>query len=109
MLEPLLKDFRSGTREGLLQAARRAFMLAFAALALPGLPLGALYAVLGRPARLDWLEGAALLVQVHARISGAVHPSGQHRRARHGERLLTAQRFKLRQVGRYHPRQPDQP
>ena len=61
MLEPLLKDFRSGTREGLLQAARRAFMLAFAALALPGLPLGALYAVLGRPARLDWLEGAVLL------------------------------------------------
>lgn len=62
MLEPLLKDVRSGTHEGLLQAARRAFTLAFAALALPGLPLGALYAVLGRPPRLDWPEVAGLLV-----------------------------------------------
>lgn len=54
MLDALLTDFRAGTREGLLRAARRAFALAFGVLALPGLPLGALYAGLGHPQPLDW-------------------------------------------------------
>jgi hypothetical protein len=42
MLESLTRDLRSGTRAGLLGAARRAYGLALAALAVPGAVLGAL-------------------------------------------------------------------
>lgn len=45
MLEPFVRDMRLGTREGLLRAALRMFHLSCAAIALPGLLLGGIYAL----------------------------------------------------------------
>ncbi|MDB5044269.1 MAG: hypothetical protein JWQ08_319 [Deinococcus sp.] len=49
MLQALAQALNSGEGADLLRAARRAYTLAFTALAVPGLPLGALY-LLTRPA-----------------------------------------------------------
>ncbi|ACO46905.1 hypothetical protein DEDE109153_11475 [Deinococcus deserti] len=51
MLQSISRDLQTGTRDGLIRASRRAYTLAFLALAIPGLPLGGLY-LLTRPERL---------------------------------------------------------
>lgn len=48
MLEALRHDLRAGTRDGLTRAARRAYLLALALLAIPGLVFGTLL-LLTRP------------------------------------------------------------
>ena len=42
MLERLTRDLRSGTRDGLIRAARQAYALALGVLAVPGVVLGAI-------------------------------------------------------------------
>lgn len=71
MLEAFVRDVRSG-RDGLVRAARRAYLLGLAALALPGVVLGALL-LLTRPvpvpvSALLLLLGVALLLSL-----GALH------------------------------------
>ncbi|MFB9990732.1 hypothetical protein ACFFLM_01850 [Deinococcus oregonensis] len=66
MLKALAQDLSSGQGADLLRASRRAYALAFAVLAAPGVPLGALY-LLTRPtptplAGLLGLVGVALLL-----------------------------------------------
>lgn len=51
MLQSISSDVQAGTRDALVRAARRAYTLAFLALAVPGLPLGGLY-LLTRPGAL---------------------------------------------------------
>ena len=75
MLDSLTRDLHSGDRAGLLRACRRAYLLALAALALPGLPLGALLAAVN-PAPLTGLGGvlavtllAVVLAGVTARLA----------------------------------------
>lgn len=51
MVHSISRDLRLGTRDALIRAARRAYTLAFLALAVPGLPLGGLY-LLTRPGTL---------------------------------------------------------
>ncbi|WP_019588077.1 hypothetical protein [Deinococcus apachensis] len=80
MLEAFARELRSGEPADLTRAARRAQVVAFLALALPGLPLGGLY-LLTRPTplTLPWAAGlagmAALLALVVLRLA---------RRAAHG-------------------------
>ncbi|WP_309570395.1 hypothetical protein [Deinococcus sp.] len=58
MLESFTRDLQSGTRAGLLGAARRAYLLAGAALMVPGVLLGALVATSPSPA----VPGLAVMV-----------------------------------------------
>ncbi|WP_291430406.1 hypothetical protein [Deinococcus sp.] len=70
-LDSLNRDLQAGDRAGLLRACRRAYLLALATLALPGLPLGLLLAAL-RPLTLSGLGGvlgAALLAAVLAGVA----------------------------------------
>ncbi|WP_189006655.1 hypothetical protein [Deinococcus malanensis] len=48
MLQSISRDLHLGTRDAMICASRRAYTLAFLALAVPGLPLGGLY-LLTRP------------------------------------------------------------
>ncbi|MFT2720009.1 hypothetical protein ACMT4L_08405 [Deinococcus sp. A31D244] len=71
MLDSLTRDLHSGDRAGLLRACRRAYLLALATLALPGLPLGLLLAAV-RPLTLGSLGGvlgAALLAAALAGVA----------------------------------------
>jgi len=71
MLEALTRDLRAGDAAGHLRAARRAHLIAFLTLAAPGVPLGALLAVL-KPLRVDGLAtqaGVLLLVTLLAGVA----------------------------------------
>lgn len=71
MLDALTRDLRGGDAAGHLRAARRAHLLAFLTLAAPGLPLGALLALL-RPLRVEGLAtqaGVLLLVTLLAGVA----------------------------------------
>ncbi|MFC6750203.1 hypothetical protein [Deinococcus aquaticus] len=80
MLDSLTRDLHSGDRAGLLRACRRAYLLALATLALPGLPLGLLLAAV-RPLTLGSLGGvlgAALLAAALAGVA-AYRPAARRR------------------------------
>ncbi|GAA0504164.1 hypothetical protein [Deinococcus depolymerans] len=70
-LDSLTRDLRGGDRAGLLRACRRAYLLALAALAVPGLPLGLLLAALRplSPGGLNGVLGAVLLAAVLAGVA----------------------------------------
>lgn len=61
MLEAFARDFRAGTRDGLIRAARRAYLVALLALTVPGALLGGLLWLSG-PALTPWPAVAGLLV-----------------------------------------------
>ncbi|OOV14857.1 hypothetical protein [Deinococcus sp. LM3] len=69
VLDAVTRDLHAGDRAGLLRACRRAYLLALAALVLPGLPLGLLLAAV-RPLTLSSLGGVLGAVLLAAALAG---------------------------------------
>ncbi|GGR51488.1 hypothetical protein GCM10008959_10930 [Deinococcus seoulensis] len=68
-LDSLTRDLRGGDRAGLLRACRRAYLLALATLAVPGLPLGLLLAAV-RPLTLGSVGGVLAATVLAAVLAG---------------------------------------
>ena len=76
MLEGFTRDIRSGSRVGLIGAARRAYLLALAALAGPGVLLGVVLA-LGRPTMTPLLAAVVLYALAAALATWALRRARQ--------------------------------